>query len=412
MNLKPGLTKKTSSIILVCIGMFMPLILVSQHETDPLSGRYQLKSDQVTLTLELNRQAGSIIKGTLSSSDGIRYSLEGIVEEGVASGLCSDDYGSVFFELYAEGSNLVISLIEPDVWNMPDYSTATILSFERSQGTANHGINKDMNTSTEQPAPDSSPSGAMGAINTAWGFQVIPPEGWKYQESGDGMIMGHTIIPGMILIFPHTLPNLQEIGQEMAKGLQEEGFYLMLDSQLSTMGNNMLAGDYQGMMDGQRARARGFGTLSPYGGGAFILAVSTPEKLGEEITRDAEYVATNIVYTKTEASDLFVHFAGPWTSFTKHTSTTILFYADGIYDEQYESSYSGKLDGGGHWGHYSGENAKGRWTVQGTRDQGRIHVRLSNGNEIQYDYQVHEEQGKKYYSEYWFNGKLYGKSIE
>mgnify|MGYP001827397471 FL=1 len=203
-----------------------------------------------------------------------------------------------------------------------------------------------------------------------------------------------------------------ELGQEMHKGIEEGTNYLMLQGEVAAKGERILAGDYMGIMDGQQAKARGFGTLSPHGGGAFILAISTPEMLGDELVSEAEKISNSLIYKKMETSGLAMHFSGRWASFTTNTSTWMQFYPDGTYDEQYESSYSGELSEGGNWGAYGGEKAKGRWTVQGNRDQGRITVRLANGNEVYYDYRVHEERGEKYYSEYWFNGKLYSKSRE
>jgi hypothetical protein len=269
--------------------------------------------------------------------------------------------------------------------------------------------NKNTPNMNKQSDQSQKPSGTEVG-DPSWGFKFIPPEGWTYQQSGDGIIMGHTTIAGIILIFPHTLQNIQEVKQEMYNGTQEEGFSLALNSDLSNKGDNILAGDYQGIMDGQQVKAHGYGTLSPYRGGAFVLAVSTPEMLGSEIIRDAEMIATNLIYSKIEVSELMIHFAAKWASFSTNTSTWIQFYPDGTYDEQYESSYSGDLSGGGNWNTYGGENVKGRWTVQGNRDSGRIVVRLANGNEMYYDYRVHEENGQKYYAEYWFNGKLYSKS--
>ena len=234
--------------------------------------------------------------------------------------------------------------------------------------------------------------------------------GWTHQKSGEGIIMGHKTIAGIILVLPHMMQNLQEVQQEMLKGIQEEGSYLSIEGSISSVNDNILSGNYQGIVDGQQVKARGFGTLSPYGGGAFIIAISTPEKLGEEIIRDANLIASNLIYEKVNTSDLIRHFTGKWTNFTTNTSTWLQLYPDGTYDEQYESSYSGELSGGGNWGTAGSDNAKGRWTVQGNRDSGRIVVRLSNGNEIIYEYRVHEERGEKYYGEYWFNGKLYSKS--
>lgn len=403
---------KFSSIPLLVGIMIIPLLGVTQTQSNLYSGKYFMKTEEVELTLELIQPDEAKVEGTLSSTSGIYYSLDGIIDAGVASGICSGEEGSVFFEVYVDGMELVLSLIEPDAWNMPDYNTATYLSFTKKDDPNNTPLENEaaMNTSTEQGQPVNQPNEIKGVGNASWGFQFLPPKGWTYEQSGEAIIMGHTTIPGIILIFPHFLKDLQEVKQEMKNGIQEEGNYLMLNSGLSETGEDMLEGDYQGMMDGQQAKGHGYGTLSPYGGGAFILAISTPQMLGTEIIRDAGWIASNLIYNKPASPDLASHFAGRWASFTTNTSTWIQFYPDGTYEEQYESSYSGELSGDGNWGAAGGENSKGRWSVQGNKDQGVIIVKFSNGNTLQYEYRVHEEGGEKYYSEYWFNGKLYGKS--
>jgi hypothetical protein len=247
--------------------------------------------------------------------------------------------------------------------------------------------------------------------NAYWGFQLIPPEGWTYQEIEGGMILGHHTIPGIILIYPHILESMASVKSDLVKGIQEGYDYLVLQGEISTISENVLAGDYQGYMEGSQVKAKGYGTLSPYGsGGAFIIAVSTPEMLGQEIIRDAQWIAVNLIYKKLETGDLVRHFAGQWASFTTNTSSWIYFNADGTYDEKYESSYSGDLSGGGNWNAHGAESDKGRWTVRGNRDQGTIIVIMASGEEIYYEYRVQEERGQKYYGEYWFNGKLYSKS--
>lgn len=259
--------------------------------------------------------------------------------------------------------------------------------------------NSPMTQSTGDPVGDPS-----------WGFRFISPEGWNYQLSPDGAILGHTSIPGIILIYPHLLNTMDEVQQQMNMGIQEEGSYLSLSGSVSATGNQLLEADYEGIVDGAIAKGHGLGTLSPHGGGAFIVAISTPEMFGEEILRDARWIANHLVYKKIETTQLVQHFSGRWANFTTNTSTWIEFRPDGTYNEQYESSYSGDLSGGGNWNAYGGDNAMGRWIVQGNMDQGRITVQLSDGREVYYDYRVHEENGQKYYGEYWFNGKLYGKS--
>lgn len=111
---------------------------------------------------------------------------------------------------------------------------------------------------------------------------------------------------------------------------------------------------------------------------------------------------------------LIQHFAGTWWNATTNTETNVTLMADGRYFENYTASYSGSSnDQYGNqtmaWGAAGDDQALGRWTVQGTREQGQLTIAYQNGNRRVIEYRVHIENGEAYWSEYYFNGELYGK---
>jgi len=77
-------------------------------------GTYVAKSGGVTLTLVLNQDASGRIAGTLSSTDGTRFGLEGAVQEGIAVGTCTGAAGQSFFEAEFDGEKLVFTMVEAD----------------------------------------------------------------------------------------------------------------------------------------------------------------------------------------------------------------------------------------------------------------------------------------------------------
>jgi hypothetical protein len=99
------------------------------------NGQYSLQSQGVTLYLNLQQNAQGQISGSISSSIGMQLQLEGEVQGEVAMGICSDNQGSVFFEAYFQGNQLVFSMIEPDQNNMPDYNRSQQLLFSRNSGS-------------------------------------------------------------------------------------------------------------------------------------------------------------------------------------------------------------------------------------------------------------------------------------
>jgi hypothetical protein len=99
--------RKTLVLVLV-----MGFLAVGVAFGEGYRGTYITKSGGVTLTLVLNQDASGRITGTLSSTEGTRFGLEGAIQEGIASGTCTGDAGQSFFEAEFEGDKLVFTRVE------------------------------------------------------------------------------------------------------------------------------------------------------------------------------------------------------------------------------------------------------------------------------------------------------------
>ena len=130
----------------------------SANQTGGFNGQYALNTQGITLFLNLQQDTRGQINGTLSSSVGMQYRLEGKVEDEVAMGICSDDQGAVYFEAYFQGKQLVFSMIEPDENNMPDYERSQQLLFSR--GRAESGQNPVNPQSSPQTQQQRQPAGS------------------------------------------------------------------------------------------------------------------------------------------------------------------------------------------------------------------------------------------------------------
>lgn len=75
-------------------------------------GTYTMTSGGVTLTLTLAQDTSGRITGTLSSTKGTRFQLEGNLTEGIATGTCSGEAGQSFFEAEFEDDKLIFTLVE------------------------------------------------------------------------------------------------------------------------------------------------------------------------------------------------------------------------------------------------------------------------------------------------------------
>lgn len=100
-----------------------------------IAGTYVLSQGDTTLTLVLSEAAEGTLAGTLTSSTGARFELEGLVADGVGMGALSDGRSGSYFEAHPEPGGLVLALIEPGPDGMPDYTRVQQLPFRRQGGS-------------------------------------------------------------------------------------------------------------------------------------------------------------------------------------------------------------------------------------------------------------------------------------
>jgi hypothetical protein len=243
------------------------------------------------------------------------------------------------------------------------------------------------------------------------------PDGWVYQQQVDGVLLGHNEIPGLILVLPHFAADMNEIRSKMQSGITDEGLQLFPTGALQTQAENILAGEFQGMFNYQQVQAHCVGTLSPYGGGgAFIIAMTTPQEYGQRLVEPADLIARSVRYTKTDVADLVAHFSGRWAHYSGSTLINVTLAPNGDYLYEDESSYSGELTDGtfetGAWGAVGQNRETATWTVRGNRQSGTLIISYPDGSREFVRYQVFVENGRTYWNEYLFDGVHYSKQSD
>jgi len=416
---------KTFNIITVFIIFLLPVHGEEVALQQIYTGTFKLTTGDVTLTLTMKQDGFNGLTGTLESSNGMQYTLEGMVSEGIAAGAVSGSEGALYFEAYLEGNDLTISLIESDQFNMPDYDTAKYLVMSRTnQHPARTQPQSQVQSAPQQQAtttpPDKPPinlkPGTERVNDEVNGYSFTKPDGWVHQQADGQILLGSHTIPGVISVFPHQAKSMQELHGLMQLGIQEEGVFLTLDGNVQQKGSNGVVGYYNGSVQGEQARGYRMGLLSPHGGGIYILAVSTPQKLGQEIMAAADYLGSNTQFNKRKTGDsnLVRHFSGEWAWTNGYRTSWMTFFPDGTYSDQSEASYSGNMSDGsgnvtGNWGVAGQDSNRGRWSIQGTIDSGVITVINPDGSQNRYEYSVFIERGEKYYREYMISGYHYSK---
>jgi hypothetical protein len=247
----------------------------------------------------------------------------------------------------------------------------------------------------------------------SWRFSFTVPAGWKVHQETAGALLGHDTIAGLIMVLPHSAASLAAVGEEMLQGLVEESMELMVTGKLEQVAANTLGGACEEYVDGQQAKGRVLGVVSPSGGGAYVIAVSTPQAYRKELAAAADKVAKGMQFPKVDASELVRALAGTRVTMTTNTETKVTLAPNGQFSLYAESSYSGGFsDSGGDaggWGTAGSRESRGRWTVRGTRQKGVITLVYERGERADVAFSVHVENGETYRNEYWFDGELYGR---
>jgi hypothetical protein len=259
------------------------------------------------------------------------------------------------------------------------------------------------------------PLAGQTVSDPAWGFSFPVPAGWKVHQEAAGALLGHDAIAGLIMVLPHSAGSLAQMREQMLQGLVEQGVELTVVGQLDPVLKNTLGGACEGFVDGQPAKGRVLGVVSPSGGGAYVIAVSTPEAYRKELALAADQIAKGMQFPKVDSSDLVRSLAGTWVTMTTNTETKVTLAANGQFSLYGESSYGGSFSdsGGGDaggWGTAGNREARGRWMVRGTRQKGVITLAYDSGERADVAYEVHVEKGETYWNEYWFDGVLYGRT--
>ena len=408
-----------NAALMIARAVGLGLLLVAVAAGQSMSGVYSATSSGAKYTLNLSESSDGALTGTLSSSAGLKVSLAGTVEEGEASGTGQGGGEQYYFEAELDGGSLPFMLVGADEEGMPDFENASELVFSRQGGKPKVEAPPKAEPEEVDETPASAekqlaPAGGSEASDPGWGFSFPLPKGWKQRKTGEGAILGHDEIAGMILVLPHSMRSLNDVRAQMQEGLEDEDGQLAPSGEIKSMGENLLTGEYTGFYQGEQVKATGIGTLSPHGGGAYLIAVATPEKFSSGLSSAAKTVAKSMRYKKAAASAVPSYFVGTWVNTTTNTETRMTFRPDGTFSEYGEASYSGSSnDQYGNqdmaWGTANDNTSSGRWSARGTRERGVIIITYQGGKQREVQYQVHVEKGETYWGEYFFAGDLYGK---
>lgn len=245
---------------------------------------------------------------------------------------------------------------------------------------------------------------------------TIPPD-WKGAESGDGFLIVSDTQPGLIFLVAHEVNDLDILKQEAEAGIQEEGVVLQKSSGFEEVGKGGVGAEFDGIIQGQQAKAYVVGVINPFGYGVSIIAATTKgmytdayKKLAQQIAMSIQFSepieapvtqewrealkGAKLTYMNSNYSSGGVSVGGysTYSSYSSHTEITLC--PNGNFS--YFSSNSFSVDTGGAFAGSAGDkDGQGSWEVT-NNGTGEPVLNLLFNNGKTHSYQLSYKDKKTY----------------
>ena len=179
----------------VSVAALLSSLLVGRATAQTYTGTWSVQDREgATVTLTLAQAPDGKLTGRMSGGEA-EYTVEGMVQQGVAVGVMYQASGGVYFEATRDGAQLALTLIEPGPDRQPDYSRTRQLVLTSSGGpTAGPTA-----PALEPEAP--SQAGAKGSLLGDWECQTTDgPARLSFQNDRqlayNGAAMAYVLVPG------------------------------------------------------------------------------------------------------------------------------------------------------------------------------------------------------------------------
>jgi hypothetical protein len=271
--------------------VWLALAAAAAHAQD-FTGTYTTQNQTGgTVTFVLAQNAQGQITGSLSGA-GVSFAAQGMLEAGTAIGTLSSDAGGVYFMAELEGSQLMVTLFEPDANNQPDYSRGQSLVFTRTAGGAppppsGNPLAQPTPPAAENPLARPQPTAppALGGGSLAgWNLDYATPQGWQLsQHLGRIQMLASSTEAGAIFVAPGLYANFNEVTLDVTAFYQALGhvaYPVEQPSPTTIAGFQAMAATLSSQDQmGQTVYSRVVSLLTPHGTGLVIIGMTTPQQL-------------------------------------------------------------------------------------------------------------------------------------
>lgn len=355
----------------------------------PFAGTFALQTPKGTNVLTLQQQ-GDRVTGTLRTTDGTVFQVEGQVQGNLLAGVISSQEGGMYIEIEPQGNDLKLSYMEVDPnTRQPRRETATAAVFTRQGGGPAGQPAPPVDLGGGVPlAPGRTYEAGQTVTSAECGVALTIPQGYRAQLPEDGGVLVVGNGQGRLaLVAAATLAGVQPSPQQLAQdflvlltspAVVGEGAQLQFAGQPQLQGERLVAA-LQGTGPNGPISGYVIGLVSETGTGNEALVVALGGAGDGEVQRLAEALAGSVRFGRAgvDPSPWHQQLAGhtlindggshsrtrPNTTLSRDNRTTIQLAADGQYAYSYKALGSITTPGGLGGAYETNDSSQGRWLI-------------------------------------------------
>ena len=170
------------------------------------------------------------------------------------------------------------------------------------------------------------------------GLSFSVPGGWNGEVKGDYYIMGHSTVPGLMILSQNRSQDAQQLKSLAMQGIREEGIQLSPKGDFALKGNDRVEGFYEGNFSGGNVRVFAIGLINKLGSGMNIFILTEKAKFGEKHIQEALKLAKSVKFFKERDSKE--------TAFWKQriVGKNLKYLKVRTNNNQYDGTFSGTSD--------------------------------------------------------------------
>ena len=233
-----------------------------------------------------------------------------------------------------------------------------------------------------------------------YGISFEIPTGWMAQMEDDYIFLGHTSIPGLIIIFENAAQTAEELKQNALQGIYDQGVSLAPEGDF-LIEENKVKGYYVGNFQGSQVKALAVGLVSRVGSGFTALILTENSMFSEVHVQEMNKLVESVHFKEVSGTYSTEQWKG-WLIGSQlrymYTSggsdygggysgtsedTRINLCSDGTF--LYYSNTSSSFDGSAGFGYTQGnEDSSGTYSIYGNAGRTILKLAFKNGQIQEY----------------------------